>query len=673
MRKHYSKLLLALGMAGVMSVNIFAAVTFKDVPNTHWAYPGISYMQDKGYMTKNSAGEFAPTQEVSYFDLAEILAKATGYQDELVIKDMDPALKKQIADNYAVQKPVLKTYTDKYSTWETRCNEEIAYLIGRGYLDKNDLNKFMIKTADGKEFTNTVTKQDLATFLVRIIGKEKTAKDSYKEPTVFTDNSLIKEENRPYVAYLNKIGLLNGDAKGNMGANTKVTRALFAQMTYSALSYKEKLDKENQTTTPTTPETNTGSTIEGKVNKIVPKDAAKGENYILIEVNGATKFYTATKNTQIVDSNNKQVDFSNVKADAKISATIAKENGTEVISKIKLLGSIGTGETTKPETGNNENTDQDTDQNVSMSTYRGTVENIGRSSSISVLTSSETVTYKVADNCEISFDGKDLTLEEVGVGDRVKIYVEDYKVVKINVLTRAEAEATNKTVEFVKSVNKSDGYKVTVLEKDAEKEVFVDLDAKIVRNGKYVGVADLRIGDELKLKLEKNEVVEIIATSKEQSFTGTVQGIMIAQAPQLIVESKGVKHTLSITSNTELYDSTQRADIALREIPLGSKVEVLTESKEAISIVIKDAPSQITYKGTVEYIGQGAKYIDVLVEYDVMTGETMTLKRISLPSQVDVIINREKSYRNQIKKDMEVLVVFNYGEEMYPESIEVLK
>ena len=44
MRKHYSKLLLALGMAGVMSVNIFAAVTFKDVSNTHWAYPAISYM-----------------------------------------------------------------------------------------------------------------------------------------------------------------------------------------------------------------------------------------------------------------------------------------------------------------------------------------------------------------------------------------------------------------------------------------------------------------------------------------------------------------------------------------------------------------------------------------------------------------------------------------------------
>ena len=114
-------------------------------------------------------------------------------------------------------------------------------------------------------------------------------------------------------------------------------------------------------------------------------------------------------------------------------------------------------------------------------------------------------------------------------------------------------------------------------------------------------------------------------------------------------------------------------DTVLREIQLGSKVEVLTESKEAISVVIKDAPSQITYKGTVENVGQGAKYIDVLVEYDAVTGETMTVKRINVPSQVEIIVDKEKGYRNQIKKDMEVLVTFNYGEEMYPESIEVIR
>ncbi|MEG1703460.1 MAG: S-layer homology domain-containing protein, partial [Niameybacter sp.] len=241
MRKHYSKFILSLSLAGIMSVNVFAATTFTDVNNKHWAYPGISYMQDKGYMTKNSSGAFAPAQEMTYFDIAEVLAKATGYQDALVIKDMDPALKKQIADNYEKQKPTLATYTSKYGTWESRCNEEIAYLLGRGYLTEAELSRFMIKTADGKEIKNTLTKQDMVTLLVRVIGKKISAEEAYIGKTKFADNDLIRKENRPYAAYYNQIGLLNGDDKGNMGANTKVTRALGAQMTYAALMHKEKL------------------------------------------------------------------------------------------------------------------------------------------------------------------------------------------------------------------------------------------------------------------------------------------------------------------------------------------------------------------------------------------------------------------------------------------------
>lgn len=654
MRKHYSKLLLALGMAGVMSVNIFAAVTFKDVSNTHWAYPAISYMQEKGYMSRNSSGEFLPSSEVTYFELAEILAKATGYQDELVVKDMDPTLKKQIADNYAVQKPLLKTYSDKYKSWESRCNEEIAYLIGRGYLSKDELSKFMVKTADGKEVKNIVTKQDLAAFLVRVIGKEKTAQESYTGKTPFADHNLIKEENRPYVAYLNKNGLLNGDAKGNMGANTKVTRALCAQMTYSALMFKDKLAPAD------------GSNLEGRVDKVVVKNAAEGSNYVLLEVNGTTKFYTATKDTKVVDSNNSALSFDAVKANAKVKVTMAKENGVEVLTKIQILDSTSTAPSTKPEVDDDQTAEE-------VTTYKGTIENIGRSGSISVLTSGKTVTYKVEDDCEILYQGEELALEDLNVGDNVRIYVENLGVTKINVLKRQEIENEKMDVEFLKSVRKPDGYKVTVVEKGKEKEVLVSTDVDITRNGKSVDMSDLRIGDKLTVKMEGNEAVEIEATATTESFIGTVESIILAQNPQLVVLSKGEKKTVSVTNNTELYDASQRVDTVLREIQLGSKVEVLTESKEAISVVVKDAPSQITYKGTVENVGQGAKYIDVLVEYDAMTGETMTVKRINVPSQVDIIVDKEKGYRNQIKKDMEVLVIFNYGEEMYPESIEVIR
>ena len=655
MRKHYSKLLLALGMAGVMSVNVFAAVTFKDVPNTHWAYPAVSYMQEKGYMTRNSSGEFLPASEVTYFELAEVLAKATGYQDEAVVKDMDPTLKQQIAKNYEVQKPVLKTYMDKYKAWETRCNEEIAYLIGRGYLKKDELSKFMTKTADGKEVKNIVTKQDLAALLVRVIGKEKTAQESYTGKTPFTDHNLIKEENRPAVAYLNKNGLLNGDDKGNMGANTKVTRALCAQMTYSALQFKEKLEPPTKPSTPNDTVKPTGEvTLEGRVDRVIEKDIATGSKYVVLEINGSTKFYTATKETQVVDRDNRPLSLADVTENAKVKAIMTQKEGAEVLAKIQILSPV---EQAKPE----------------ATTYKGTIENIGRSGSISVLTSGKTVTYKVEQDCKIVYQGETLAFEDLRVGDTVQIEVKDLGVTHIKVLQREEAVQEKVEVEFLKSVRKPEGYKVTIREQNKEKEVFVSEDAKVTRNGKSVELSDLRIGDQLTMQMEGREIVAIEATATTESFIGTVDSIVLSQNPQLVVLSKGEKKTVNITNNTELYNASQRVDTVLREIQLGSKVEVLTESKEAISVVIKDAPSQITYKGIVENVGQGAKYIDVLVEYDAMTGETMTVKRINVPSQVEIIVDDEKGYRNQIKEDMEVLITFNYGEEMYPESIEVIR
>lgn len=663
MRKHYSRLLLSLTLASVISVNTFGAVTFTDVTDKHWAYPGISYMQDQGYMTKNSSGEFKPAEEVSYFEVAEILAKATGYQDELVVKDMDPTLKKQIADNYEKQKPVLKTYTDKYSTWETRCNEEIAYLLGRGYLSQDELSRFMIKTADGKEVKNTLTKQDLVTLLVRVIGKEVSAKSSYTGKTNFQDNDLIREENRPYVAYYNQIGLLNGDAKGNMGANTKVTRALCAQMTYSALMYKEKLDKENQVTPPTTEVTNG---ITGKVNKIVPKNNDKGENYVLLEVNGKTTFYTANAATKVTNSNGQAVAFETLKVGEKVTITVAKENGVELIKTITLLNS--TGDTTPTEDDDKNNGGSTTEQETT--TYLGDVENIGRSGSISISTSQGTVTYLTGDTCEILYNGQSLELDELQVGDRVRIYVDNYKVVKINVLTRAEASST--TAEFMKVTNKVTSYNMTLLEGTKEKTVEVDKEATIKRNGKRATIEDLRVGDKLTLTMDGTVVVGIEATSEESSFVGTVESIIISNTPQLIVRSKGELKTVNITTNTDLYDSTSKSDVSLREVLLGSKVEVLTESKEAVSVVVKEKSTEISYKGTVQYVGPGAKYIDVVVEYDALTGETMTLKRVNVPTQVKIIVDREVGYRNQIKEGMEVLMIYNYGEDMAPQSIEVI-
>ena len=48
---------------------------YKDVPKNHWAYEGIKYATEKGYMTGYSGNTFKPEQPVSRAELATILKR----------------------------------------------------------------------------------------------------------------------------------------------------------------------------------------------------------------------------------------------------------------------------------------------------------------------------------------------------------------------------------------------------------------------------------------------------------------------------------------------------------------------------------------------------------------------------------------------------------------------
>lgn len=656
MKKNLARVAIVLGLTTALSINTFAA-TFNDVSDKHWAYTGISYMQDNGYMTKSSTGDFYPSAEVSYFELAEILAKATLYVDEKVDKNMDAAFKESIRNNYKVQEPKINAYTTKYSSWEKSANEEIAYLLGRGYLKEDELAKFMVKTADGKEIKNTVVKQDLAVFLVRVMGKQTTAIETYKT-TGFSDEAKIKPENRPHVAYLASVGLASGNAKNEFGANDKVNRALVATMTSRALIYKdENLTPKPEVKPDPKPETGVQSAaVEGTVSKVVTKDEAKGETYILLDVEGKTKFYTATKSTIITDKNGDALKVSDVKVGMNVKATVGVSSNTDNIIKLQIVDELSQGDTTDKE---------------DTTTYRGEIERVGRNGDLSIFTSKGVVTYRIGSNAEITYGSKDLMIEDLQVGDSVEVQVVDGWITEVEVTKVAEAEKA-KEVSFVKVVNRPEEYVLTVMEGTKQVDYSASKEVDVYRNEDEVEITDLRIGDQLTLKIKDKKVTKIEAESEEQKIKGTIKSILIASTPQVTIDTKDGLEVISITSDTEMYDSDTREDITVRDLLLGSKVEVLVDSKEALSLVVQSAPSKVNYKGTIESVGQSARYIDVLVEYDSLTGERMVIKRINVPSDVTIIIDKEESYRKKLEEGMEVLITYNYGEEMYPRTIEVL-
>ena len=178
--RRLSKYICAVGLATMMSVTTMGAVTMTDVTSSHWAYPAITDLEERGIMMLTSGGQFYPNQTMNYFEVADVIAKATGYVDVDIATNIDATFKQQIKSNYEKQKPTLDTYAAKYSTWNSAYNQQIAYLLGRGYMTTSDLDKFITKASSG-ETKNIVTKEQLAVYVVRMLEKEVTAKSTYQK------------------------------------------------------------------------------------------------------------------------------------------------------------------------------------------------------------------------------------------------------------------------------------------------------------------------------------------------------------------------------------------------------------------------------------------------------------------------------------------------------------
>ncbi len=638
--KKFTRLALVLGITGVMTVNAFASV-FTDVSESHWAYGSMKYMQEQQYMLKNKEGQFLPGEAMSYFDFAEILAQMTGYKDPMT-PGIDPVLADTIAKMYAQELPYIQQYDNdaRYKEWDDRVNEEIAYILARGYMSRSDLQRFMIKSATGQEMNAPLLKQDLARYIVFYLGKANTAVSQYTS-TGFTDEASIREENRPYVAYLKQIGVIGGNSEGGFGANDQVTRALGAVMLKSAIDAKENM----ATTTPptvTTPEPEVeADVLSGTVDKIVPRDTE--QTFILIKKNGTTKFYTANKETQVMDSEGRQVDFEVLEVGHNITVEV---DGDDYLKSIQILDVLEEEEEVPEE----------------VVAYTGTVDRISGTSDLTVYTSKGAITLDIAAGCNVYYDNKLVTLGNVEVGDEVRIEAQGEYIINIEILEKPAPEV--KEVTFVGVQKRANYYVFEVEEGGKVREVSVPRDVALYRNEDAVSTSELTIGDTLVFTYDTDgEIEKIEATATKTKVEGTIVSILIAKRPELVLQVDDKQMTLSLTDATEYYNQDAREDIALYDLRLGMAVEVRVESEQAMSVIVESIPEEITYEGIIQSIEPGAKEMEILLTKDSFIEEKDALKTIMIPTDVEIFVNRQYAHRKELKEAMEVRIVCSYDKQ----------
>ncbi len=661
--RNFNKSLLALGLATLYTVSTFASVA-TDVSANHWAYTAITDLENRGIVTYNSKGQFFPNNQMTYFEVADILAKATGYVNVEIATNVDETFKNQIINNYNNQKSTLASYATKYSTWDKLYDQQVAYILGRGFISKTDLDKFITK-ANNKETKAIMTKQDLAVYIVRILGKEKTAQADYVAGA-FNDESLISATNRPYMAYLKSIGMITPDAKGNSNPNTPVTKALCAKMVSDALKIKEAGTDNNTNSGTNGGQTNntSGETVTFK--KMMSKNTS--EQYIAVQKEGDSKtiYYTVKNTLKAKDEAGNEISLSSLTAEQKITVTYELINNIEYITSIKIVGNGNS--------NSNSNANSGSDTIVNASTVTGTLlERVSNGIVRISLSDGQTRTYILDSNCIITLNGVTADSSALNAGDTVVVSVANATITKVQATKgTGTTVGTLSSGEIIAKQVVLDGYNVTLKQGTSEATIFIPEKATIKRNNKIRNLEDLRIGDQISLTKTGTTVSAVTATGEQSSVTGMIKEIHLAQPGRVVVNTGKETVTYTLGTETEIYDINSRRYINLRDLHLGQEIDLLLESKEVVSLDVVKSTSAVNYKGIIKNVSRGSDYIDVLVDYDPISGQTQIYKRIEVPNSLSIINNNKEVNRNTLDIGMEVVITYKYLDDSSPEKILII-
>lgn len=657
--KRFNKYICALSLAAACTVTTMGA-TLTDVTSSHWAYSSIVNLEKQGVMALTSAGQFFPNQTMNYFEAADVLAKAGGYVDVDLTPNVDETFKAQIQANYEKQKPTLAAYAAKYSTWNKAYDQQVAYLLGRGYINTADLDLFMSKSGSS-EVKNIITKEQLSVWLVRLLAKEETAKNAYTA-AVFKDESSMKEANRPYMAYLKTIGIVSADASGNGNGTMKVTKALCAKMVDSTLQIKESSD--------TNAGTNSGTTSSNTytLTKVLTKNT--NEYYMcLTNSAGEAKYYSIKTSTKVLDASGNEVGITKIELGSKVTAKIETQNNTDYITSIQLTAA--TTPSTDSSTGTGNNTSSGTTE--STSTVSGTLVSEVNSGVLRLtLTDGTTKAYVLDDNCQITLNGSAVNADKLSTGDKLVMTVKNSSVTKITATATTSSNAASNGEVTAKKLSGT-GYVFTIKQNNSESSVIIPYTATITRNNKEASVQDIRVGDTIKVTKTNGIVTAAEITGQKTTVTGTLKEIHIAQASKVIVNVNNEAITYTLASDAQMYDVSSKKYINVRDLHLGQEVTLILESKEVISLDVEPTSADVKIMGTIKNVSRNSDYIDVLVDYDYMTGETKVYKRIEVTNDVSILLNGKSQKRSILEEGMEIVINYKYLDDTVPEKILIIQ
>lgn len=230
----------------------------------------------------------------------------------------------------------------------------------------------------------------------------------------------------------------------------------------------------------------------------------------------------------------------------------------------------------------------------------------GVAGAITVRDNSASATYTVTTSTEVLLGNRMATFADVRIGDQVSLKLDGSRVTQIAI--KVEATTVNGTLE---AVNLGTSSRLPTLKLKAGNNVsttYTVADHATVKaeNGAAITLADLAVGDQLALKVERNLVVAVVVkenvsrtvNGQVEAFVGATTGVPGA----ITIRENGTSATYTVTSSTEVRLGGRSATFA--DVRMGDLVSLKLDGPRVTQIAIKIETA--TVNGTLEAVDLGA-------------------------------------------------------------------
>ncbi len=223
MKKRLTALLISSAML-ISSVSAFASESFSDLMEFHaWAEPQIEEMTTLGIIKGYTDGTFRPDKAITKTEALVLTARVAGYVT---------------ADYSTYTQMALDAYKDVIAPFNTLYPNEVAYLLYKGILTKEDLPGYL----SSDRATSPLLRYEMAVLLTKLMRAENSLKSHEEISLVYTDSGEIPIDAEAHVDFVTSQSLMNGVYDPQKPDNiyfepySSVTRAQVAVLLHRVLS-----------------------------------------------------------------------------------------------------------------------------------------------------------------------------------------------------------------------------------------------------------------------------------------------------------------------------------------------------------------------------------------------------------------------------------------------------